>query len=205
MRAPLRHAGRSLRRACGVALPVMLIILAVMLMGSLYLLRSSNSSTLGAANLAYDSALGRAADLGLMTGFEWLNATGRANKLLLDADSPANGYVATLDTTQTTASAAFWNGSVALDDAAGNHIEYVIHRMCALPGRYDLAGPPANTCMQTADNTATLNNAIALGASLASNAISLAGVPQVHYVVTARIFGPRGGNVVSQMVVLIGA
>jgi hypothetical protein len=57
------------RKARGVALPVMLIMLAVMLIGSLYLLRSSTSSTLAATNLAYDSSLSRAADGGLMTGF----------------------------------------------------------------------------------------------------------------------------------------
>lgn len=189
----------------GIALPVMLIMLVVMLTSSLYLLRSSTSGTLGAANLAYDSALGKAADLGLLTGFAWLDATARANKQLLDADDGANGYVASLNTLLTPASAAFWNGSVTITDTAGNRIEYVIHRLCALPGRYDLSGPPANTCMQTAANTSTLNNSIALGASLASDAVALAGVPQLHYVVTARIFGARGGNVLSQSVVMIGA
>ena len=44
-----------------------------------------------------------------------------------------------------------------------------------------------------------------LGDSLASDSPVYAGVPQLHYVITARIDGPRGGNVVTQMVVLIGA
>ena len=43
------------------------------------------------------------------------------------------------------------------------------------------------------------------GTSLASDSQVYSGTPQLHYVITARIFGPRGGNVVNQMVVLIGA
>jgi hypothetical protein len=119
----------------------------------------------------------------------------------LDDDSAGNAYVATFDTTQTLASPQFWVGSLTL--VQGEHrIEYVIHRMCALKGTYD---KPSNSCMQTAPNTSSLGNAVPLGASLASDSTILAGAPQVHYIVTARIFGARGGNVVNQAVVLIGA
>lgn len=205
MSAPLRHIGRRPPRAGGIALPVMLIILAVMLTGSLYLLRSSNSGTLGAANLAYDSALVRAADLGLMRAFEWLDSTARANKPSLDQPSSKsntsssgnaddNGYWAHFDTSKTVADREFWVGSKVIVDTAGNTIEYVIHRMCALPGPYT---PPGNSCMQTADTGGS--------GTLEMEAEKLNLPPQVHYVLTARIFGPRGGNVVSQMVVLIRA
>jgi hypothetical protein len=190
------------RRQRGVALPVMLIILVVMLVSSIYLLKSSNSTTLATANLAYDSSLSRAADLGLHTGFQWLSATAAADKAKLDADDAAHGYLATLDTTQTPSAAAFWVGSQTVTDSAGTSIEYVVHRICALPGAYDNAG---NSCVQTAANTSTLGTAVALGDSLATDAPSFAGTPQVHYVITARISGPRGGNVVNQLVVLIGA
>ena len=192
------------RRQRGVALPVMLIMLAVMLVSSAYLLKASTTTTLMTSNLAYDASLSKAVDLGLLTGFQWLRSTAAANKGLLQVNSPDNAYVATFDTTQTVASAGFWIGSKTIDDVAnsGNRIEYVIHRMCALNGAYDLA---ANSCMQTAPNTATVNNTVALGDSLASDSFNLAGAPQVHYIVTARIFGVRGGNVVNQTVVMIGA
>ncbi len=189
----------------GLALPIMLIMLAVMLVSSAYLLKASTSSTSTTSNLAYEAALAKAADFGLLSGFQWLSTTAGVNKALLNADSPANGYVATLNTALAVNSAAFWVGSVSLIDSAGNRIEYVIHRMCALNGSYDLIGPPANTCMQTSANTSTVNNTVALGASLASDAVQLAGVPQIHYVLTARIYGTRGGNVINQAVVLIGA
>jgi hypothetical protein len=198
----MRFAQQTMpRQPRGVALPVMMIMLAVMLISSIYLLRSSLSSTLLTSSLAYNAALSKAADLGLLTGFQWLRTTAENNKALLDDDNAANAYVATFDTTQSVSSAQFWVGSRTLVEG-GNRIEYVIHRMCALKGAYDRA---ANSCMQTAPNTSSLGNAVPLGASLASDSTTLAGAPQVHYIVTARIFGARGGNVVNQAVVLIGA
>jgi hypothetical protein len=190
------------RRQQGIALPVMLIILLVMLVGSIYLLKSSNSTTLTTSNLAYDSALGRAADLGLHRGYEWLRVTAAVNKDRLNEDDPDNGYLATLDTTQTPSDQRFWGGSKLVQDGAGNEIEYVMHRMCSRALRYD---DSLNSCVQTTANKAALGNAVAVGSSLSVSAPVFAETPQVHYVITARITGPRGGSVVNQLVVLIGA
>jgi uncharacterized protein YpmB len=52
---------RRLQR--GIALPIMLIMLAVMMVSSIYLLKSSTSTTLTTSNLAYEAALTKAADL----------------------------------------------------------------------------------------------------------------------------------------------
>jgi Tfp pilus assembly protein PilX len=195
----------TLLRQRGVALPVMLIMLVVMLLGSLYLMKASHNSSLVTANLAYDSSLSKAVDLGLLSGTNWLSATASgANKALLDDHSAANGYRATIDPTQAVGDAGFWVGKVAIADTAGNTIEYVIHRMCTLSGRYDNPGPPANACVQTTANLGQ-SGSVQLGESLASDAQDVAAPPQIHYVVTARIFGPRGGNVVNQVVVMIGA
>ena len=49
------------RPARGVALPVMMIMLTVMLISSIYLLKSSLSSTLLTSRLAYDAQLAKAA------------------------------------------------------------------------------------------------------------------------------------------------
>lgn len=186
----------------GIALPVMLIMLLVMLLSSVYLLRSSTSTTMTATNMAYDAALARAADFGLHTGFRWLSQTAATSRATLDGHVPAQGYRATLDTTQTVRSTGFWDGSREVTDPNGNRIRYVIHRMCRLDVSYS---DPANACVQTAANNSTLGNTVRLGDSLASDSPLYAGVPQLHYVITARIDGPRGGNVVTQLVVLIGA
>ncbi|TFW17867.1 hypothetical protein E4L96_13785 [Massilia arenosa] len=191
---------RRLQR--GIALPVMLILLAVMLVGTVYLFKSSHSSTLTAANLAYESAQSKAVDFGLHTAFEWLSGQAKTDKSALEHNIAAQGYQATLDTSQTVRSSGFWNGSVTVTDAAGNEIEYVVHRMCAVTGAYDSG---TNRCVQTSANTSTLNNAVALGDSLASDTPSFAGSPQLHYVITARMSSARGSNVVNQLVVMIGA
>lgn len=187
------------KRQDGLALPVMLIILLVMLISSIYLLKSSNSTTLTASNLAYDAAQSRAVDAGLHAGFKWLSSTAAGNKALLNQDAADHGYLATLDTTQTTRSEDFWNGKKTLVHE-GKNIEYVVHRLCLLTGAYDAVG---NACVQTADPNGGGAH-IGVGDSQASDAPQFAETPKVHYVVTARLSGARGGNVVNQMVVLIG-
>ena len=189
-------------RQGGIALPVMMILLVVMLIGSLYLMRSSTMTALTAANLAYDSALSRAADRGLLVATDWLSAQAKLDRTELNKDHLDSAYNATLVPTQSVNDPAFWTGSKKVVDAANNTVEYVIHRMCSVAAAYD---DPANRCTATSANTSTLNNTVAIGDSIASDAQALAGVPQLHYVVTARILGPRGGNVINQAVVMIGA
>jgi hypothetical protein len=190
------------RRARGIALPVMLILLAVMLVSSLYLLRASTSTTLTTSNLAYDAALSKAADYGVLAGSEWLAQTARTNKDALNTTSASHGYVATYTPGQGVNDSAFWVGAVTVRDSQDNAVQYVIHRMCSLAAPWDSA---TNRCTQTSANTSTMNNSVALGDSLASDAQAIADAPQLHYIVTARIFGPRGGNVVNQAVIMIGA
>lgn len=183
----------------GIALPVMMIMLTVMLISSIYLLKSTNSTTMTTANLAYDSALSKAADLGLHAGFEFLANTPKA---ALIANIPAAGYVSTMNLANSVNSPAFWNGSIFLNDTAGNRIEYVIHRMCQFPGLFNSVAPE-NRCTLTSAK-AKVSAASRLGDSLSSDRAEYQGMPQLHYVVTARIFGARGGNVVNQAVVMMG-
>jgi len=180
---------------------VMLIVLVIMLISGAYLLKSSNGVTMTTSNLAYQSTLNKANDLALLTATEWLSATWASNKVALDANISANGYVANLDTTQTVKSPNFWIGKATVTAPDGNTIEYVIHRICRTPGAWNATG---NTCLQTSANTFTPGTSVALGSSLSSTTPQLAGAPQLHYVITARIFGPRGGNVISQAAVLMG-
>lgn len=190
------------QRQQGVALPIMLIMMLIMLITGVYLLRSSNSATLIASNLAYDATLSRAVDLGLHRGFQWLSTTSNDNKAALDGDIADDGYRASLDPSVSTRDAAYWQGSVEFEDAEGNQIRYVIHRMCLLAERWD---EEDNQCVQTASNSARLGNTAAIGDSLAADAPAMASSPQLHYVITARLDGVRGGNVINQMVVLVGA
>ncbi|WP_432378397.1 pilus assembly PilX family protein [Duganella sp. P38] len=182
----------------GIALPIMLIMLAVMMVSSIYLLKSSTSTTLTTSNLAYDAAMTKAADAGLHAGFTYLRNL--ATKADLLADQPAAGYVATLSPAWTASTPNFWLGSVTLPaDADGNRVEYVIHRLCDFPGAYDTN----NKCQTSAPRTGATGPR-ALGETLRVDAPNLATAPQLHYVVTARVFGPRGGHVVTQAVIMKG-
>jgi hypothetical protein len=190
-----------IRRQRGLALPVVLIILAVMLVSSIYLMKSIHSTALATGNLAYDATLGQSVDLGLHTGFEWLQATAVADRSVLDVDSPANGYMARMDTSLGPRDEDFWDAKKTITGPDGLAIDYVIHRMCQASGAYD----NGNQCVQTAANTALLGITVGVGTSLATDTPAYAGSPQVHYVITARLRGAKGASVINQMVVLIGA
>lgn len=193
------------QRQQGIALPVMLIILVVMLVSSIYLLKSSNSATMSASNMAYDAALSKAADLGLHTGFQYLQAMAVANKKLLEADDLTKGYESTFNNAQPVSSTAFWTNSVKIKNPAAMNgtatddtVEYVIHRACQNPGN-----AAANSCVLTNGNMLASAAGVPAGTSLNAGGAVFPNPPQVHYIITARIFGPRGGNVVNQMVVLV--
>ena len=189
----------KLQQARGLALPVMLIMLVVMMVSSVYLLRSTNSTALTTSNLAHDDALSKAADLGIHTAYDWLST--RPDKSVLHNDIPAAGYVATTNpgAGQGVSNPAFWQGSVTVWDAARrNQVEYVIHRMCQFPGDHN-----TNNCSLTAARQ-TLQARTRAGDSLSSDAPAYQGKPQLHYLITARIAGARGGNVMNQAVVMMG-
>ena len=197
-RRPRGHDCR--RRERGIALPVMLIMLTVMLVSSIYLLKSSTSTTMTAANLAYDSALSKSADAGLHAGFAYLRSVANRSDLLVD--QPAQGYVATLTQTWTVSNASFWLGAVTMpvDPATGDRVQYVIHRMCTFPGPYNVNNNRCRTTSARPNGPAPQP----FGTSLALGGPKFLLQPQIHYVVTARITGARGANVVTQAVVLKG-
>lgn len=196
-RHPTMPMARTPRRQSGIALPVMLIMLAVMLISSIYLLKASTSTTLTTSNLAYDSALAKAADLGVYKGYQWISTV---DKSTLINNISAAGYVANMSPNQSVSDSGFWIGSATFTDNASppNQIEYVIHRLCTFSGLYNSPGTQA--CMKS---TPKVNVSGAIGNSQAEDAVVLAPEPQLHYLITARIFGPRGGNVMNQAVVLI--
>jgi Tfp pilus assembly protein PilX len=187
----------------GLALPVMLIMLVVMMISSIYLLRSTNSTALTTSNLAYDDQLSKAADLGIHTAYNWLQSL--PDKAVLQNDVSAAGYVATINmgAGQGVTSAAFWQGSTTVMDANNvDRVEYVIHRLCQFAGPYN-ATAPKNNCTLTAPRK-NVQARTRVGQSVVADAPDYLGSPQLHYVITARISGPRGGNVTNQAVVMMG-
>jgi len=192
---------RAGAHCAGMALPVVLIILAVMLLGSVYLLRTVNSTSLTTGNLANDATLSRAADLGLHTAFAWLQQTAKTNKAALLQDDTANGYHAHWDV-KTPRDAGFWDNQVTMTGEGGTTIAYVIYRLCNVSGSYNSG---TNACMQTAAPSGGSGTGPGLGSSFGTGDPLYDATPQLHYLITARIVGGRGSNVTNQMIVLIGA
>jgi hypothetical protein len=201
------------RRQRGIALPVALIMLIVMLVSSLYIWRSASTATVTTGNIAYQRAIGRATDFGIETAYTWLTNTAAANKGLLDQDAPGNGYVARFpftgqNTPATYLDAAFWTGSttVNLTDASGATlaIEYVIHRYCTIAGPYNSTAPLNSCVMTTPSTTSATGNMV--GTDQSVDAEQLLPPSLVHYVVTARITGgAKGASDVNESVVMIGS
>lgn len=200
----------ALTRQRGVALPVALIMLVVMLFSGIYLMRASNNATIMSSNLAYERDISRRADFALSTGYDWLSATANnpATKSLLDTDQTANGYLATYVCAVSTCyrDPAFWTNSRTFNDPSGNQVEYVIHRMCLYQVGYNQNfGVIPNICAQTTAIAGVSSGGVTAGTSLSADAEEITTLPQIHYVITARVPGVKGASVINQMVVMIGA
>ena len=197
----------TMTRQRGVALPIALIMLVVMLFSGIYLMRASNNATILASNLAYERDISRRADFGLSTAYDWLSTTSSnlATKGNLDLDQPAAGYIATYACVASNCyrDAAFWVSAVTVNDPTGNPVEYIVHRMCSLPNlAYNFGN---NTCVQTTAVTTVSASGAVAGTSLSSDSETYTTLPQIHYVITARVPGAKGASVINQMVVMIGA
>lgn len=144
--APPRRA-----RQRGIALFFALVCMVAIMLAAVILVRSVDTSTLIAGNLAFQQNATRSADSGTEAAMTWLTTTQASNSLknvLIDSshafnqDAPASGYYASLDpakslTDPSAASHFNWNSgdSVTLaQDATGNTVQYIIQRMCRTSG-----------------------------------------------------------------------
>lgn len=137
----------SLRKQDGVVLIIALIVLVAMTLASVAMVRSVDTSTLIAGNLAFKQSGIASGDAGVNAGIAWINE----NMGVLEYDLAASGYYATsqdcLDLTGNGKvgkkclppfSKFDWSnpaGVHTLDkDDAGNQVSFVIHRLCNAEG-----------------------------------------------------------------------
>lgn len=148
-----KYIARSKQR--GVVLFVALIALLVLSLAAVGLVRSVDTSSLIAGNLAFKQSAAYSADHGIETAMLWL----KANEANLDNDNPAEGYYAALATnpaglpnTPENETKAFFANETweedksraasgdQIDDAtgeeesSGNKIRYIVQRMCKTIG-----------------------------------------------------------------------
>jgi Tfp pilus assembly protein PilX len=195
-------AGR--RRQRGTMLIIALIVLVAMTLVGIATMRSVDTATLVAGNIAFKQSTVGAADQGLQAAYTWLTTNAVGNTLL--TDNTGAGYLSSVpgvepDWTQSSS----WSNAFSLNngnqDAAGNVVSYLIHRMCPVPNcspNQTCRGLPTNTCGQTPDQQTFTGEG-----SDQSKAQFFAKAPAIHYRLTARAVGPRNSTTVVQTMVRI--
>lgn len=136
---------KSALKQRGVVLFFALIALVVMSLAAVALIRSVDTSTMIAGNLAFKQSAIASGDRGVEAAMSALNAMQAGDTLnpLADAtdifnqNNAANGYYSNAnDTTLNLTDPANWGSGSSVDvgtDASGNGVRYIIQRMCRDP------------------------------------------------------------------------
>lgn len=190
MRTLTRHRHhRSLpRRQRGLVLFIALIVLVAMTMAGIGMVRSIDTGTMVAGNLSFKQTAVNSSEAGLQEAYDWLvdNAGGGG----LSNSDTAHGYYSSRPANDPDwTDPETWEDAVVLDeDATGNTVSYLIHRMCTeanTPYNGSNAGV-VNQCAMSASTSTP-----SAGGSMSVGSYSFAGTPQVYYRITVRTQGPR--------------
>ncbi len=205
------RAGKAAHRQGGLALLVSLIVLVAMSLAGIALVRSVDTATMIAGNLAFRQGATTSGDAGIEAARTWLLANGAS----LENNSTGNGYYATSqDSLDLTGNATRTNTSDDVDwtgagvgastpkclatDAAGNTVCYIIHRLCNTAGALNSA-----TCstQQTAKGGSSLGSTRPMGTYQERSWTEVATL--AYYRVTIRVAGPRNNISYVQAFLLI--
>ncbi|MBS0309611.1 MAG: hypothetical protein JSS58_11675 [Proteobacteria bacterium] len=194
----------------GIVLVIVLIVLVAMTMAGIALMRSVNTSTLVAGNLAFRQSTLASADIGVEQAIYWL----QANPAQLNNSLTTAGYSANIlgvpKTADGTAWNAYWNNTLDTTpvarpvlgapvssgavwtlptDSAGNTVSYVIHRLCNQDGDRNAPGGTVQ-CLASASSSGTDgdNKGVVGGGGVSGAGI---GNKQIYYRITTRVEGPR--------------
>ena len=138
---PRFERARSVKQR-GVVLFFALVSLLAIMLAAVALIRSVDTSTLIAGNLAFKQAATTSGDAGTEAAIDWLTATHAANlakNVLTDAThalnvtNAASGYYSNTDPALNLFADGIWNAITAvpaITDSSGNSVQYVIQRTC---------------------------------------------------------------------------
>ena len=188
-----RSAMAAPSRARGAVLFIALIVLVAMTLAGIAIMRSVDTATLIAGNIAFKQGTVSSADDGIERAYQWL----LANRAALATTNNGQGYTSNLVSANWN-SAAAWTNSVTAgtDPATGNTISYLIHRMyhCADTG-YNApcaASPTGQNQCALENPVATAMPAPEQGDSFATGGAVYGADSKVYYRITVRSSGPRG-------------
>lgn len=191
---------------------IALLVLVAMTMAGIALMRSVDSATLVAGNMAFRQSATASADRGMEIAFNYLRGV---DATVLVADAAGSGYHATIpapdvdftgNATVATTDDVDWSGPgvkvVTGSDAAGNSVAYIIHRLCRA-GTVAL-NPVSCTTWQGPSSD---DDDLSIGADASSGRDSWihgnASPPRGLYRVTVRTKGPRNTYSYVQAIVVI--
>ena len=194
--------GTAPRAQRGTMLIIALIVLVSLTLAGVAMMRSVDTASIVAGNIAFKQSTIVASDQGIQQAYGWLAGAAGGATLYSDgvAGTASQGYLSTVASNET---ASWWddplqwgtayqvNGGFA--DASGNIISYLIHRMCppTLSGK-----APNSTCASTADSTMVSGEGVDQ-----SMANFFTRPPAYHYRVTVRTQGPRNSVSIVQTMI----
>jgi len=193
----------SLRRQQGVVLFIALIVLVAMSLAGIALVRSVDTGTIIASNLAFRQNATHVGDIGIEKARSWL----LLNSKTLNADQPTVsdgiGYWSTLQSgidllgNDPSKTDFVWNsGGVSVTTPtppAGYVVRYVIHRLCSASG-----APTDTGCVKSAETSSSTSST--KGAA-AYGSYGISASTSAMYRVTVKVNGPRNSTSYVQAVV----
>lgn len=184
------------KQQAGVALVVTLVMLVLMTLGAIAMVRSMDTTTLIAGNLAFRQNATYAADVGVENALAWLT-TANIDTLTCGASSSAvatcpDGYKSNGGNPQDAPSGTqtwdqFWIANITnpvtlTPDSGGNVVSWFIHRLCTGTGGITAVG---SNCVETP------SVASAGGYAKRAGATKFQSSSQVYYRVTVRVAGKK--------------
>lgn len=193
----------------GIVLVIALIVLVAMTLAGLALMRSGDTGTVIAGNLAFKQATTNAAESAVDAAYRQLIAAAAAGTGSLNNDAAFPGYRSSApsqpEPAYTDPSWFQTNGTCTTTgcaaDANGNVSYYVVHRMCSQANTpYNGTGATgvANTCATLAST-----GAAATGGSARVGAYAFQTTPQIYYRVTSLVTGPKNTAAVVQTMLVM--
>jgi len=202
------RAGAQLRaRQGGTILIIALIVLVAMTLAGIATMRSVDTATITAGNIALRQASVNAADQGIQAGVNWLTAN-LGPTLVNDSHQPgtaSKGYFSSVAANDPDWYEPLnWSEAGQLNngnpDAGGNVVFFLIHRLCPVPNCDTSAtcgSNPPNICASTLSTAALTGQ----GSDQTRPTDSHTQVPATHYRVTAKAVGPRNSISIVQSLV----
>lgn len=206
-RPTYRKELRAAIRQRGVVLFFTLIALVVMSLAAVALIRSVDTSTMIAGNLAFKQSATSSGDAGIEAAVGWLalqqqNMASAGQNVFLDpsallafnqsnAANAALGYYSSVrPVSQLTDGTVQWNSTDSAlvgTDASSNTVRYIIERMCTTPNQ----APSTANCLFTTPASTLGDQAVVAADQVCQGAGCLTNVQSPQLRITARVAGPK--------------